>query len=232
MKVSTRGVALGALVSVACMFGCGQDGTTDNTDTGTTAVDTDTSTTDTDTTTDPNTTLTVYQVCEDALLVPPIWSSGTFTATEAQLCNVGQAIADENDYVGTDSVWAFPLFGPYEVGAAVCILSYDLAPTAPRDDCSWGPTKPCDWAYDLEISNATVQDPLGLCLSTVGYDGTTVSTLNGTVFARGYHSDYSGHATVRMEIINESWRSAGYVEYDPATDVFTFADLDGNAVPL
>lgn len=238
---STRGImSLIASGIVACSLGCGQDKTTEDSSDTAVTTDTDTVTTDTDTTdTDTETeTVTLYATCLEGV-VPPVAAPGTLTATYGQRCEMGQAVADEVGYDGTDSVFIFPLLGPYEIGAAACVLSYRLTSVLSRDDCMWGDVKSgdpdrllCDWAHDLEISEASVQDPFGVCLATVGYDATTVSSLNGAVFARGYHSDYSGHATVKMEIINEAWRSAGYVTYDDVTNALSYADVVGNAFAL
>jgi hypothetical protein len=107
-------------------------------------------------------------------------------------------------------------------GAARCTLTYQLQSTGPRTDCDG-----CDWAFDLVVSQATVDLDDGSCLAATGFDAATVSNLDGTVVSMGYNADYVGHAEVLMSPVDGVWQAVSYVSYDAATGTLTYEWEDG-----
>lgn len=205
-------------------------GDTDTKDSSTTDTSDTSDTTDTTDTTDTGPTATVIQACSPEFT--PVIGTGTSAgATEGQPCVVGHAVATPESYTGTDELWLFPVDG-YYVGDLACRITVTVTSTATRDDCAYGGV-PCEWAFDMITSDATIEDPYGICLGTLGYDATTVSALNGVTLSRAFHSDYAGHAQVRLEPDDANdWRSVGYATWEAAGGAFSFGELDGDVIPL
>ncbi|MEQ1568786.1 MAG: hypothetical protein ABMA64_24315 [Myxococcota bacterium] len=126
------------------------------------------------------------------------------------------------DYVGTEE---YQLLDDEGYGALQCQITLDLLSTGIRTDCA-----PCLWAFDLEISNATVvlDDGAGACMAGFGLDATTVGSLNGQILSYGYNPDYFGHAQVLMvSPAGEPWAAATYGTYDEGTGDFSYEWVDG-----
>lgn len=221
-----------ALVAAALGFACQNDTGTKDTDSGTVPTDTDTDTGTTETGTDTSTTPITYTTTACTASFDPA-AGASAGATEAMVCRVGNGVVAKGAYTGVDEIWVLPLVGNYTVEGplAVCKIRYTLTSTVVRDDCTWG-TMDCDWAFDLVSSDAAIDDPMGVCLAAVGIDAANLATLNGVVESRGYHPDYAGHAKVRMEVREGEWRAAGNADYEEVTGAFSYADSDGDRVPL
>ncbi len=116
-------------------------------------------------------------------------------------------------------------------GDDLCRISYDVISTGSRDDCvNDAGAEPCDWAYDVEISGAYVEtDVDGACAAQIGYDASTIDSLNGESFAIAYVSDYYGHANVLFYYDKGAWGPVANATYDSGSGAFAYIWVLGTA---
>ena len=192
-----------AVCSVVALLGACQGTTTDDDDDGS-PIDTDTDPPDTDDTD------------------PPVETDDTDTGPgQAVVTREGEALVTPGvSYTGAEN---FVVKGFYGDGDEICVIHTTLMSTAVRSDCAL-----CEFAFDLVRSGSVVvTDVDGACLTVVGVDASTVSTLDGDVLHYGFESELAGHSPALMTYLNDDWVPATYAEYDDVTDVFTYDWSEG-----
>lgn len=102
-------------------------------------------------------------------------------------------------------------------GLTLCLITYSLLSSVARADCT-----DCSWAFDLIVGDAAIAEETDGACSILGYDDTTVYSLNGTVLPYGYAPDYYGHAQVLMTDRGTGWAAATFASYDETTGEFTY----------
>lgn len=145
-----------------------------------------------------------------------------------QTCNVdtgllgyeGEAIADTTTYLGIEELY---FIGNEGAGTEICRIRYDVESFARRNDCI-----DCEWAHDLEVSNAAVVAQAGVGCDGIshilGFGAADVSDLDGTFRSYGYYEEYLGHANVLM-MYEGSWNPVAFADWDPVSRVFSY-DLE------
>jgi hypothetical protein len=131
----------------------------------------------------------------------------------AMLSYAGDAIADAALYTGTESL---VLVDDDGMGAVLCRVGYTLTGTAPRDDCD-----ECLWAWDLELSVATITDESGAGCDPLGHDTATVAAMNGTTRAYGFAEEYVGHADMLMIDI-DGWQGVSFATWHADSGTFDY----------
>lgn len=135
---------------------------------------------------------------------------------------LGLAEVVNGQYVGEED-WYF--VAQEGNGDDVCRIRYLLRSTQSRtEDCV-----DCDWAYDLEISDATIvsDNDIG-CEAALGFDDLSIDSLNGMVVSYGYQAAYVGHEEVLMvENDDDLWSAVCFASFDEETHVFSYDREDG-----
>ncbi|MCB9779686.1 MAG: hypothetical protein H6742_14065 [Alphaproteobacteria bacterium] len=188
---------LGLLAAAALLVGCGDKDDDDSgaaaTDSGTS--DTDSSATDTDTDADTDTDGTVERL--------------------GVVEHEGSAVVADGDYSGTETV---SFIGDDGDGDVLCSYQLTLVDSAPRSDCD-----NCEWAFDLEITAASVVAETGPgCSETVGMNADGIAGLVGTTISYGYDPEFFSHAAVIMGFLDGEWKQLDYALFDEETDTFTY----------
>ena len=147
-----------------------------------------------------------------------------------QTCNVdtgllgyeGVAVADATSYSGVEELYFIANDG---AGIELCRIAYDVQAFAQRNDCN-----DCQWAHDLEISQAAVvaEDGVGCdgISHILGFGAADVSDLDGTYLSYGYDEDFMGHAAVLMMYVG-NWNPVSYATWDEVSGDFDYDRQDG-----
>ncbi len=126
-------------------------------------------------------------------------------APRAMLSFSGAAVIDPVSFAGVEELFIVDEEG---AGDELCRVTYSLTSTGGRADCA-----ECDWAFDLEVSDAVIVSEGGAGCATFGYGADVVAALDGSTRAYGFAEEYIGHASTLMVYEGGMWQGQCFATF-------------------
>ncbi|MBX2800780.1 MAG: hypothetical protein KTR31_24070 [Myxococcales bacterium] len=136
----------------------------------------------------------------------------------------GAGTADIKGFTGTETL---EVTGDRGYGDVVCTVVQDVNDINVRKDC-----KPCEWAYDVELTNARIVDNVGDACDGLltALSIAAVSELDGEVRSMGMVLNKAGHIPYAFVSFNEDqkrWRTFAEGDWDVKTGDYDYERFFG-----
>ena len=133
----------------------------------------------------------------------------------AMLSFSGTAVVDPVSFAGEEELTVVADEG---AGDELCRVTYSLHSTGGRADCT-----ECDWAFDLEVSDAVIAAESDVDCATFGYGADEVAAMNGTTRAYGFAAEYIGHASTLMVHEGGVWQGQCFATFVEGTGDLSYS---------